>query len=351
MQKLAVFGGTGIIGRSIIEYLDTQDNWQGIGVARHKQQISELTPFVELDLLQPELSDAAKDQFADITHAVYAAYVSHNDKFKENDLNVQMFQGAITALKTAAPNLKRVVLMQGVKAYGVHLGPFKTPAKETDPRHLPPNFYYDQEDILKETAAQQGWEVTVLRPDVLCGFSIGTPMSIVLVIAAYAEICRFYGLPMRFPGKVGAYNALAQVTDAELLAKAVLWAATEPRAAGETYNITNGDLFRWKYLWARLAEYFEMEVAEPQTISLSTMMADKASIWKEIQQRHNLKPVAFEDLAAWWFGDFIFGCDYDVISDTTKIKLHGFKEIVDSTEMFVRLLDRYRAEKVLPKSK
>lgn len=35
MQKLAVFGGTGIIGRGITEYLDTQDDGQGIGVARH----------------------------------------------------------------------------------------------------------------------------------------------------------------------------------------------------------------------------------------------------------------------------------------------------------------------------
>jgi hypothetical protein len=45
MQKLAVFAGTGIMGRSITEYLDTQDDWQGIDVARHKQQMSALTPF------------------------------------------------------------------------------------------------------------------------------------------------------------------------------------------------------------------------------------------------------------------------------------------------------------------
>ncbi|HEY9637568.1 MAG TPA: hypothetical protein V6D14_29510 [Coleofasciculaceae cyanobacterium] len=44
MQKLAVFGGTGMIGRSITEYLDTQDDWQGIGVARYKQRIYALTP-------------------------------------------------------------------------------------------------------------------------------------------------------------------------------------------------------------------------------------------------------------------------------------------------------------------
>jgi nucleoside-diphosphate-sugar epimerase len=351
MQKLAVFGGTGIIGRSIIEHLETQDDWQGLGVARHDNHISQSVPFVELDLLQPELSDAVQNQFASITHAVYAAYISHEDKFKENELNIQMFRGAIEVLQTAAPQLKRMVLMQGVKAYGVHLGAFKTPAKETDPRHLPPNFYYDQEDILRETATQQDWEFTILRPDVVCGFSIGTPMSILLVIAVYAEVCRFYDLPLRFPGTVGAYNALAQVTDAELLAKAVLWAATAPRAAGETYNITNGDIFRWKHLWTQLAAYFDMPVAEPQTISLTAMMADKAAVWKTIQQQYGLKTVAFEDLAAWWFGDFIFGCDYDVISDTTKVKLHGFQEVVDSSEMFVRLLDRYRAEKIIPPGK
>jgi NAD dependent epimerase/dehydratase family enzyme len=45
MQKLAVFGGTGIIGRGITEYLHTQDDCIAIGVARHKQQISALIPF------------------------------------------------------------------------------------------------------------------------------------------------------------------------------------------------------------------------------------------------------------------------------------------------------------------
>jgi hypothetical protein len=44
MQKLAVLGGTGIIGCSITEYLDTQDDWQSIDVARHKPRISALTP-------------------------------------------------------------------------------------------------------------------------------------------------------------------------------------------------------------------------------------------------------------------------------------------------------------------
>ena len=36
--------------------------------------------------------------------------------------------------------------LEGGKAYGSDLGPYKTPAREDDPRLMSPNFYYDQED-------------------------------------------------------------------------------------------------------------------------------------------------------------------------------------------------------------
>jgi hypothetical protein len=51
---------------------------------------------------------------------------------------------------------------------------------------------------------------------------------------------------------------------------------------------------------------------------------------------------------AWPFGDYVFGCDWDVMSDVTKCRLHGFHEVVDSEEMFVRLLSRFREERIVP---
>ena len=39
---------------------------------------------------------------------------------------------------------------------------------------------------------------------------------------------------------------------------------------------------------------------------------------------------------------------YDVISSTTKARQCGFHEVVDSEEMFVRLLGRLRRERVVP---
>ena len=38
----------------------------------------------------------------------------------------------------------------GIKYYGCHWGPPKTPFREDDSRHLPPNYYYPAEDYLIE---------------------------------------------------------------------------------------------------------------------------------------------------------------------------------------------------------
>jgi hypothetical protein len=36
------------------------------------------------------------------------------------------------------------------------------------------------------------------------------------------------------------------------------------------------------------------------------------------------------------------------MSDTTKARLHGFHDVVDSHEMMKRLLRRFRAERIVP---
>jgi hypothetical protein len=33
----------------------------------------------------------------------------------------------------------------------------------------------------------------------------------------------------------------------------MVWAATDPRAANQAYNINNGDMFRWEEMWPALA--------------------------------------------------------------------------------------------------
>ena len=171
-------------------------------------------------------------------------------------------------------------------------------------------------------------------------------MSILPAIAVYAAISRELGLPLRFPGKPGAYDTVYQVTESTHFANAALWAAINQRCGNQAFNITNGDYFRWRNLWPKIAAVFEMAVADPQTICLRQHMADKGVFWDT--SKYKLKRVPYMDLVAWPCADYVFSADWDVMSDVTKSRLYGFQDVVDSEAMFVLLLGRFREERIVP---
>ncbi|UUZ92685.1 hypothetical protein LJK87_46560 [Paenibacillus sp. P25] len=154
--------------------------------------------------------------------------------------------------------------MQGYKVYGGHLGPFKTPARETDAYFMPPEFMFDQQTYLENRQKGKAWTWSGIRPSVVGGFALGNPLNLVTVIAVYASISKELGIPLRFPGKPGAYDKSLEMTDAGLLARATVWAATDERCANQAFNINNGDLFRWSEMWPKIARYFELETAPPR---------------------------------------------------------------------------------------
>jgi hypothetical protein len=61
-----------------------------------------------------------------------------------------------------------------------------------------------------------------------------------------------------------------------------------------------------------------------------------------------LKRIPYADLFTWPFADNVFGSDWDVMSDVTKSRLYGSHDVVDSEAMFVRLLGRFREERIVP---
>jgi nucleoside-diphosphate-sugar epimerase len=164
----------------------------------------------------------------------------------------------------------------------------------------------------------------------------------------YASISKELGVPLRFPGKPGAYNSLLEMTDAGLLAKATVWAATSPAAANQAFNITNGDLFRWNELWPKLAAWFGLEVAPPLQMSLETVMADKEPLWKQLQATHGLTGTSYAEVSSWPFADFVFGWDYDFFADGSKARRAGFHEYVDTEAMFIGIFETLRRERIIP---
>jgi len=143
--------------------------------------------------------------------------------------------------------------------------------------------------------------------------------------AVYASISKELDVPLRFPGKPGAYTSLIEMTDADLLARATVWAATNPDSANQAYNITNGDYFRWQHVWPKIASVFDMPSTEPQPHSLVELMAGKAPLWDAMVKKYGLRPYGFKEAVAWPFGDYVFSCNWDVMSDLTKSRQHGFQ--------------------------
>jgi nucleoside-diphosphate-sugar epimerase len=353
MQKTAVVvGALGVIGRYIVERLLAEGDWLVIGLSRRGAPETSRYRHVTVDLLDADAARASLGGLTGATHVFYAAFQASEGNaagYAANiDANRDMLVNAVTAIAQASAVLKRVVLVTGTKYYGVHLGPFRTPARESDPRHLPPNYYFDQIDWLTGFQRGKPWDWVELRPQTLCGFAPGTAMSILPAIAVYAAVSKELGLPLRFPGKPAAFGSIYQVTGSEHFAAAALWAAGEPRCSNQAYNITNGDYFRWRNVWPRIAEVFDMPAGDVQTIRLGEHMADKAPLWQRLVERHGLRPIPYRDLAAWPFADYVLATEWDVMSSTTKCRQHGFHDVVDSEEMLVRLLGRFRSERIVP---
>ncbi len=348
-DKVAVvLGAQGVIGRNLIGHLERLGDWNVVGVSRRRSPASGRVRHIAVDLLDKHDTEAKLGSLSDATHIFYAAYQDRPSWAELVEPNLAMLANAVTAVEAAAPALQHVSLMQGYKVYGAHLGPFKTPARETDAGHMPPEFNIDQQEWLAARQQGKGWSWSAIRPSVVCGFAIGNPMNLAMVIAIYAAMSKELGLPLRFPGSPGAYNNLIEMTDADLLASATVWAATDPNCTNQAFNINNGDLFRWSEMWPEIGRAFDLEVAPPLPMSLEDVMADKEALWDRMVARHGLAANSYSDVSSWRFGDFVFRWDYDVIADGSKARRFGFHEFVDTKAMFLKIFEDFRARRIIP---
>jgi len=353
-RTILVVGASGVTGRYFLDHAIRRGDRTVIGMARNRpDDFPEAGHFVAADAMDPDAVEQALDGLPTVTDVVYAGFVNAPSFLEQVAPNRRLLAGTLGGVTRASDRLERIVLIQGMKYYGSHLGPFRSPARENDPRHMPPNYYYEQQDFLAEAqAAQKGtgaqWSWTCLRPHVICGHSLRSPQNILAIVGVYAAISRELGLPLRFPGTPAAFDAINQATDAGLLARGIDWALETPEASNEAYNITNGDFFRWRHLWTRIAELFGMETAEPQTISLGDFMADKGDVWDRVVRRHGLSAPAMDAFVHWPFADYIWRVGWDVMASTVKIRQAGFADCLDTEDMYIDHLRSLQDQGFLP---
>ena len=345
-----VAGASGLLGTSFLQLLEARGGWNAVTLGRREQTPDPRSRHVALDLLDREACARAAPGLADVTHVFYLSRVVEpgSDYLIKADPNVAMLRNLLDPLVPLASRLQHEQLMHGSKWYGSDLGPFRTPARETHSRGAFELYYYGQHDYIAQLQRGQSWTWSTLRPHFVDGVAVGSPSNLMSALGVYAAIVRELGLPFDFPGPQSAFDALLMHSDVRLVAKAMLWAALEPRCAGQDFNVANGDYFRWRDVWALLAEHFGVRPGGARPFKLKEFMKDKAAVWDRVVQRHGLRPTRMGEVADWAFADSVFRIEWDQALSVVKAHQFGFCEMVDSERMLVELLSEYRAQRILP---
>jgi hypothetical protein len=261
-----------------------------------------------------------------------------------------MLRNVIEPLVSGKSALTHVSILQGTKAYGVHLHPIPIPARESDPRDDHPNFFLDQEDYVRDMGAKHGFSFTVLRPQLVTGQTPGA-LNVLPAIGVYAAIRREKDEPFSFPG---GPSFVWEAADADLVGQVMAWAAEAPQAANEIFNVTNGDVFEWRSVWPALAETLGVKLGPDEPASLAAYLRNNAELWSKIVANYGL---VSGDLRAFvGQGDqhadfaFAYGAPAGPVAfvSTVKLRKAGFNAAIDTRDAFSAALQSFIDRKLLP---
>ncbi|AXU96691.1 SDR family oxidoreductase [Erwinia persicina] len=352
-QRALIVGVSGVTGSALAERL-LAEGWQVNGLSRGRTPViggvtSLTADLTDADSVQAALKDVVVDK------VFFSAWARQENEKENIRVNGAMVRNVLDAL---GDSLKggHVALITGLKHY---LGPFDaygkgvvpvTPFREEQGRQPVENFYYAQEDEVFAAAEKYGCTWSVHRPHTVIGFAVGNAMNMGQTLAVYATLCKQTGQPFVFPGSKAQWEGVTDMTDARLLADQLVWAATTPSAQNQDYNVVNGDVFRWQWMWGEIAAYFGIEPAPfAGEQPLEGRMGDAAQQWQKIAGECGLKEPDVSKLASWWHTDADLGRPMEVFTDVSKSRKAGFTGYQPTREAFFELFDRLKAAQLIPR--
>lgn len=355
MENIAlVVGATGITGSNLTEELIAQ-GWTTYGLSRNPNNNIPGLRTVKADLLDEQSLMEALDGISP-THVYFTTWMRHDTEEDNIRVNSALVRNLLNIL-SPKKSVRHVALVTGLKHY---LGPFEayvkegilpeTPVREEHPRLSLPNFYYAQEDEVYTASERDGFTWSIHRPHTVIGYAVGNLMNIGTTLAVYASICKETGRKMIWPGSEAQWNGISDVTDAGILAKQLVWASVTESAQNQAFNITNGDVFRWKWLWKRLADWFgiEAEGYNGTIRPLEKELENDRQLWEEIAVKYHLNEKNLDRLSSAWHTDLDLGRPLEVMCDMSASRKRGFSAFKSTEDSFIEVFERLRAEKIIP---
>ena len=358
-KKVVVAGATGLVGNAALRHFGSVGGCEVVALSRRKPRNLHGARYVPLDLTDAAQCAHAAPELRGATHLVYAAlYEAPNlvDGWRdENQIrtNDAMLRNLMAVLEPVAPALRHVALLQGTKAYGVHVRPLIVPAREgRSEMYEQPNFYWAQEGFLREQQLGKAWHWSILRPVLIVGEAMGGAMDLIPPLGVYAAMLREEGRALDYPG--GAAR-VSQAVDVDLLARAIAWAGEADAARNEAFNVTNGDVFSWENVWPAIADALDMKPGTAVPLSLAASSPRWIASWDALRRKYDLIAPGLEDFVGLSFQYADYSMRYGQaqpgppsIVSTVKINQAGFTEMMDTEDMFRKWFRQARSSRLLP---
>ena len=358
-EHILITGASGVVGYAALKHFAERGDCRVTAVSRRPPLETFGAQFRSLDLTDASACGSLAAELGDVTHLVYAALYEKPGLYSgwleadQIETNRRMLENLFEPLARTAAGLRHVTLLQGTKAYGAHVEPMPVPGRERNPRHNHENFYWLQEDYLRDRQVGAEWALTIVRPQVIYGEAQGGNMNALPALGVYAALLRSSGEPLHYPGGVAP---ISEAVDAELVARMLEWAATEPAAADETFNVTNGDVYSLRNVWPVVADAFGMEPGDDVPMSLAAGLPEREPEWRGLVDRFGL--AAPPSLAEFVGQSFIYA---DLVSgygqtslrspslvSTIKARQAGFTDCLDTEDMFARLIATFQGARLFP---
>ena len=357
-KKVLIAGATGLVGYAAMKHYGSQRGCDVVALSRRKPDDTFGARWLPLDLTDAAACAASAPAFAGTTHLVYAALherpglVAGWREDEQIRTNEAMFANLFAAVEQ--PALRHVALLQGTKAYGVHVRPIAVPARENrSEMHEQPNFYWNQERFIRERQKGKSWSWSILRPVLIVGCSEGSAMNVIPALGVYAAMMKRAGKKtLDYPGGVGR---VAQAIDTDVLARAIAWSGEAANARNEIFNVTNGDVFTWPNVWPAIADALGFAAREHVPLSLDTEIRPREPEWAAVCKEHGLASGTLEQFVglSFEYADYTMGFGRTepgppALVSTIKLMQAGFTEVIDTEAMFRKAFAEMQAKKLLP---
>jgi nucleoside-diphosphate-sugar epimerase len=363
-KKVLIAGVSGLVGGAALERFAHRDDWEVIGVSRRKPWIPlGHAKHMSVDLLDRAACAHVFGKMSDVNYVVFAALNERDDNiqagWRDPDQiakNEAMLANLFDPLISVAEGFRHISVLQGGKAYGVHIPNYQVilPMYEDAPRHPGDNFYYRQHDYIAAKQKGTSWAWTIFRPGPIFGIAFGANMNPLIALTVFAALRKEAGEGLYMPE---GRTALVEPSDADFIAEALEWAMETPAARNEAFNLNNGDLLSRHQVFPILARCMQMNLGPPRRYSLTEEISRLGGLWPGMVKKYRLNaPSDLKELfgnslqiAGQWTNDTppegVLGSGF---SSNIKIRQAGFQTCVDNRVMIEKHIRRMQELRMIP---